>query len=66
MKNLFTYLTLVGMTIFGMWVAFTWNIPVDNQIGMFFVSCMCLGLLCMVVVYDIYNFIKSKLKPQKV
>jgi len=32
MKNLFPYLTLISMSVFGIWVSFTWNIPVDNQI----------------------------------
>ena len=66
MKNLFIYFALLGMTSFGMWVSFTWNIPVDNQIGMFFLSCMCLGLCFLVLFEDIKNHIKSKkLKPQK-
>lgn len=65
MKNLHVYLTLSTMTVFGMWIAFTWNIPVDNQIGMFILSCLCLSLLSLVVIEDIRNYIKSKkLKPQ--
>lgn len=66
MKNLFIYFALLGMTSFGMWVSLTWDIPVDNQIGMFFLSCMCLGLCFLVLFEDIRNYIKSKkLKPQK-
>ena len=66
MKNLFIYFSLLGMTAFGMWVSLTWNIPVDNQIAMFFLSCMCLGLCFLVLIEDIRNYFKSKkLKPQR-
>ncbi len=65
MKKLFPYLTLISMSVFGIWVSFTWNIPVDNQIGMFFLSCMCIGLFFMVLVHDIRYYIKSKTKPQR-
>jgi hypothetical protein len=66
MKNLFIYFTLLVMTTLGMWVSFTWNIPVDNQIGMFVISCLCLSLLFMVMVEDIKNFVNRKNpKPQK-
>ncbi len=53
------YLTFVSMTIFGFWVAFTWNIPVDNQLGMLFFSCMCLGCLMIMISYDIKQTIKK-------
>ena len=66
MKNLFIYFGLLGMTTFGMWMSLTWDIPVDNQIGVFFLSCMCLGLFFMVLFEDIKNYFKSKkLKPQR-
>ena len=54
MKNLIPYLTLISMSVFGIWVSFTWNIPVDNQIGMFFLSCMCIGLFFMVLRQNSY------------
>jgi hypothetical protein len=54
------------MTTLGMWIAFTWNIPVDNQIGMFILSCLCLSLMSLVAFEDIKELVKSrKLKPQK-
>lgn len=66
MKNLFIYFGLLGMTTLGMWMSLTWDIPVDNQIGVFFLSCMCLGLFFMVLFEDIKNYFKSKkLKPQR-
>ncbi len=66
MKNLHVYLTLSVMTTLGMWIAFTWNIPVDNQIGMFILSCLCLSLMSLVAFEDIKELVKSrKLKPQK-
>lgn len=65
MKNLFPYITLISMSVFGLWVSFTWNIPVDNQIGMFVLSVLCFSLFLMVLVHDIKDFIKSKTKPQR-
>jgi predicted small integral membrane protein len=66
MKNLFIYFSLLGMTFFGMWSSLTWDIPVDNQMFMFVLSCMCLGLFFLVLIEDIRNYFKSKkLKPQK-
>jgi hypothetical protein len=59
MKNLFMYLTFVSLTIFGFWVSFTWDIPVDNQLGMLFFSCMCLGCLILMIGYDIKEMIKK-------
>ena len=60
MKKLFPYLSLLGMFVFGMRVSLYWNIPVDNQIGMFVFSCMCLGLVVLVLIEDIKKYFKQK------
>lgn len=66
MKNLFNYFSILGMFFFSFWVSLTWNIPVDNQIAMFFLSCMCLGMFFLILFHDVKHYIKNKkLKPQK-
>ena len=59
------YLTFVSMTIFGLWVSLTWDIPVDNQIAMFILSCMCVCIILFMLIYDIRTHIKGKMKPQR-
>ena len=66
MKKFFPYIVIIGFVIYFMWVSFTWNIPVDNQIGMFLLSCMGIKMFFIMLYVDIKNYIKSKkLKPQK-
>ena len=66
MKKFFPYIVIIGFVIYSMWVSFTWNIPVDNQIAMFFLSCMGVSMFFLMLFEDIKNYIKSKkLKPQK-
>jgi len=60
MKNLFPYLTLLTMTAFGVRVSLYWDIPVDNQIGMFLLSCMCFGLVLILLFEDIKGYIKQR------
>ena len=63
MKKLFPYIAIIGFIVYSMWVALTWDIPVDNQIGMFFISCMCIGMFFIILFEDIRNYFKKK-KPQ--
>lgn len=66
MKKLFPYIAIIGFVVYSMWAAFTWNIPVDNQIGMFFLSCMGIGMFFLCLYEDIKNYIKSKkVQPQR-
>ena len=66
MKKFFPYIVIIGFVIYFMWVSFTWNIPVDNQIGMFLLSCMGIKMFFIMLYVDIKNYIKSKkLKPQR-
>ena len=64
MKKLFPYIGIIGFIVYTMWVAFTWDIPVDNQMGMFLFSCMGIGMFFIILFEDIKNYIKSKKKPQ--
>jgi len=65
MKKLIPYVVLVLMTIYSLWVSFTWDIPVDNQIVMFVLSCLSFGFLLLMIFDDIRYYIKSKKsKPQ--
>lgn len=66
MKNLSMYITIIAFVTFSMWVAFTWDIPVDNQIGMFLFSCVGVGMFFIILFEDIKNYIKSKkTQPQR-
>lgn len=64
MKKLFPYIAIIGFIVYSMWAAFTWDIPVDNQIGMFLFSCLGVGMLFLCLYEDIKNYIKSN-KPQR-
>jgi len=63
MKKLFPYIAIIGFIVYSMWAAFTWDIPVDNQMGMFFFSCMGIGMFFIILFEDIRNYFKKK-KPQ--
>jgi len=63
MKKLFPYITIITLVTLSMWIAFTWNIPVDNQIGMFLFSCVGVGMFFIILFEDIQNYFKKK-KPQ--
>ena len=54
------YLLLTFVVGFGFWVSLTWDIPVDNQIGMFIFTCIMLTLLISSIVYDIREHLKNK------
>lgn len=58
------YISVIGFIVYTMWVALTWDIPVDNQMGMFLFSCMGIGMFFIILFEDIKNYIKSKKKPQ--
>ena len=65
MKSLPTILCLIAFTVFAFYVAFKFNIPVDNQIAMAFIGVVCFFLTLTVIVYDIKEYIKErKNKPQ--
>ena len=63
MKKLFPYIAIIGFIVYSMWVSLTWDIPVDNQMGMFLFSCMGIGMFFMILFEDIRNYFKKK-KPQ--
>jgi len=44
MKKGFTSLGLLGLSIYSLWFAFYGDIPVDNQIAMFFMGCVTVPL----------------------
>jgi hypothetical protein len=60
MKNLMIYLLLTFVVGFGFQVSLTWDIPVDNQIGMFILTCFMLTLLITMIVFDIKEHLKNK------
>jgi tetrahydromethanopterin S-methyltransferase subunit E len=60
MKNILFYLTISFVVYLGFWISLTWDIPVDNQIGTFFFTCMLLLLLITMIVYDIRQRFKKK------
>jgi len=60
MKNVMFYLILTFVVGFGFSVSLTWDIPVDNQIGMFIFTCLMLTLLVSSIVYDIKEYLKKK------
>jgi RsiW-degrading membrane proteinase PrsW (M82 family) len=65
MKSTFYYIVFIAFSTFAFWVAFTWDIPVDNQIAMAFMGVMCLALFIMLAFYDIKELVKNrKNKPQ--
>ena len=53
MKSTFYYITFIAFTIFAFWVAFTWDIPVNNQMGMAFMGIMCFSLLVLLIIEDV-------------
>ena len=63
MKKLFPYIAIIGFIVYSMWVSLTWDIPVDNQLGMFLFSCMGIGMFFIILFEDIRNYFKKK-KPQ--
>ena len=63
MKNLSFYLTFIFITFFSVYGAFTMDIPTDNQIGMLFFGSLSFGVLLMVFVYDVRQYIKER-KPR--
>ncbi len=63
MKKLFPYIAIIGFIVYSMWVSLTWDIPVDNQMGMFLFSCMGIGMFFIILFEDIRNYFKKK-KPQ--
>ena len=63
MKKLFPYIAIIGFIVYSMWVSLTWDIPVDNQMGMFLFSCMGIGMFFIILFEDIQNYFKKK-KPQ--
>jgi hypothetical protein len=65
MKELFFYLMLISSIIFGFYISFTWDIPVDNQIGTFLMTCLLLVVLMFSIVNDTYQLIKRKKKENK-
>jgi hypothetical protein len=60
MKNVMFYLIPTFVVGFGFSVSLTWDIPVDNQIGMFILTCLMLTLLVSLIVYDIKEYLKKK------
>ena len=54
------YLIPTFVVGFGFSVSLTWDIPVDNQIGMFILTCLMLTLLVSLIVYDIKEYLKKK------
>ena len=65
MKSLSSYIVLIAFTVLSLWVAFTWNIPVDNQIAMAFMGVASFSLFIMLVIYDIKEYVKNqKNRPQ--
>lgn len=66
MKKLFPYIAIIGFIVYSMWVSLTWNIPVDNQIGMFLFSCMGIGMFFIILFEDIRKYFKNrKTQPQR-
>jgi len=65
MKKLIPYVVLVLMTIYSSWVSFTWDIPIDNQIGMFILSCLSFMSLLLMVFDDVRYYINIKSKKSK-
>ena len=63
MKKLFPYIAIIGFIVYSMWVSLTWDIPVDNQMGMFLFSCMGIGMFFIILFEDIRNYFKKN-KPQ--
>jgi ABC-type dipeptide/oligopeptide/nickel transport system permease component len=43
MKKSLSILAFFGMAIYSFWFAFYGDIPVDNQIAMFFMGCLVVG-----------------------
>ena len=65
MKSLSYYIVLIAFSVFAFWVAFTWDIPVNNQMGMAFMGVMAFALLLMLAFYDIREYVKNrKNRPQ--
>jgi len=65
MKTLSSYIVLIAFTVLSLWVAFTWDIPVNNQMGMAFMGLLSVSLIVMLLIYDIKEFVKNqKNRPQ--
>jgi hypothetical protein len=65
MKSAFLYITLIVFSALSFWVAFTWNIPTDNQIAMAFMGCATLAFTFLLVGYEISEFVKNRKKQQQ-
>ena len=65
MKSAFYYIVFIAFSILSFWAAFTWDIPVNNQMGMAFMGLLSVSLIVMLLIYDIKEFVKNKKnKPQ--
>ena len=65
MKSVYYYIVLLAFTVYSLWVAFTWDIPVNNQIGMFFMGCLSISLTFLLIYEDIKGYVKKrKNRPQ--
>ena len=57
---LLRYLFIIGIIVFSGWVSFSWDIPTDNQIGVFFLGVFMVFVLFYHFVTDIRELIKEK------
>lgn len=65
MKSIPHIVSLFLMSSFAMYVAFTWDIPVDNQIAMAFIGFATLVLGILLLFHELRDYIKvRKNKPQ--
>lgn len=55
MKKTLTYSLSVFTILFGIWVSLFWDIPVDNQIAVFILTCLMFGVLILLVSYDVMS-----------
>ena len=60
MKQTFMYLVFIIITIFCVMGSFTMNIPIDNQIALFFFGLISLSLLVTMGIHDMRSYIKKK------
>jgi hypothetical protein len=59
MFKLLRYLFIIGMIVFSGIVSFTWDIPTDNQMGVFFLGLFMVFTLFYHVITDIKILLRN-------